>query len=159
MYVGMRDENNGLIDLIADLPEMDSMLEVGSFAGESALMFYNSGKFKSITCVDVWEDPHGAKRMAYAEESFNKRLGGKVTKIKAAFTERLNLPKFDFIYIDADHNYESVKQDIQLAKKLIKPNGIIAGHDYSHGFAGLMNAVNEEFKKIVRYRDSSWRAL
>ena len=159
MYVGMRDENNGLIDLIADLPEMDSMLEVGSFAGESALMFYDSGKFKSITCVDVWQDKHAAERMAYAEKSFNERVGDKVIKIKSAFTESINLPKFDFIYIDADHNYESVKQDIILAKKLIKPNGIIAGHDYRETYQGVIKAVKEEFSEVKIYRDSSWRAL
>ena len=159
MYVGMRDENNGLLDLIADLPEMESMLEVGSFAGESGLLFYNSRKFKSITCVDIWKDVHDPERMAYAEKSFDKRLGGKVTKIKAAFTEGLNLPKFDFIYIDANHSYESVKQDIILAKKLIKPNGIIAGHDYRETYQGVIKAVKEEFSEVKIYRDSSWRAL
>jgi predicted O-methyltransferase YrrM len=159
LYKGMRDENNGLLDLISELPAMETMLEIGSFAGESGLMFYNSGKFKSITCVDCWIDPINQKRMDEAERSFDVRVGNKVKKIKAYFSKDLNLPKFDFIYIDANHSYESVKHDIMLAKKLIKEGGIIAGHDYRSGYAGLMDAVNEEFTKIIRYRDSSWKAI
>ena len=36
---------------------------------------------------------------------------------------------FDFIYIDGSHYYEEVKEDIRLAKILIKEGGVIAGDD------------------------------
>lgn len=38
----------------------------------------------------------------------------------------------DFIYIDGNHDYEFVKKDIGLYWKLLKPKGIIAGHDFKH---------------------------
>lgn len=37
----------------------------------------------------------------------------------------------DFIYLDADHSYEAVKKDLELAWGLIRPGGALAGHDYS----------------------------
>jgi len=37
---------------------------------------------------------------------------------------------FDFIYIDADHSYESVKQDIEAWYPKCKVGGIFSGHDY-----------------------------
>lgn len=41
----------------------------------------------------------------------------------------LKKQSFDFIFIDGDHKFEAVKHDIKLALDLIKPKGIIAGHD------------------------------
>ena len=56
---------------------------------------------------------------------------------------------FDLIYIDADHSYEGVKQDANLAKEKIVDNGVIVFNDYV-GFNffegehyGVIRAVNE----------------
>ena len=37
---------------------------------------------------------------------------------------------FDFIYIDGEHTYKAVKQDINDWWSKVKPGGILAGHDY-----------------------------
>ena len=37
---------------------------------------------------------------------------------------------FDFVYIDADHYYDSVKEDINLWYPKVVPGGILSGHDY-----------------------------
>ena len=56
------------------------------------------------------------------------------------------------------HNYKSVKADIALALGIIKPRGVIAGHDYSTRFPGVVQAVKETFNAPpdVRFRDTSW---
>lgn len=38
---------------------------------------------------------------------------------------------FDLIYIDADHTYESVVQDIKAWMPKVRKGGILAGHDYT----------------------------
>ena len=40
---------------------------------------------------------------------------------------------FDFVYIDARHDYESVKEDLQAWCGKVRPGGILAGHDYVDG--------------------------
>ena len=56
---------------------------------------------------------------------------------------------FDWMYIDGDHSFEGVSRDIQEAKRLIKPDGILVFNDYtvySHleGIQyGVMRAVND----------------
>lgn len=59
---------------------------------------------------------------------------------------RLNYQKgyFDFIYIDADHRYESVKQDLQMWSELLSENSLLCGHDYGNEvFTGVKKAVDE----------------
>ena len=56
---------------------------------------------------------------------------------------------FDWIYIDANHSYESVKRDIDEAKRAVKRGGLLVFNDYafrSHREVmayGVVQAVNE----------------
>lgn len=56
---------------------------------------------------------------------------------------------FDLIYIDANHTYDAVKADTEIAKKKIKRDGILMFNDYimydhnSHFAYGVVQAVNE----------------
>jgi hypothetical protein len=40
---------------------------------------------------------------------------------------------FDFVYIDARHDYASVKEDLEAWASKVRPGGILAGHDYVDG--------------------------
>jgi hypothetical protein len=56
---------------------------------------------------------------------------------------------FDWIYIDADHTYEGVKADIQVAQTKVKPGGYLVFNDFALiarmglGTFGVHNAVCE----------------
>ena len=52
---------------------------------------------------------------------------------------------FDMIFIDAAHDYLNVTKDIAWARRHVKPNGILSGHDYCETFPGVIQAVNEAF--------------
>jgi len=56
----------------------------------------------------------------------------------------------DFVFIDAGHTYEDTRQDITTWTPKVKPDGIVAGHDYNgkmdrEGRAGVKLAVDEFF--------------
>jgi hypothetical protein len=55
----------------------------------------------------------------------------RMTSVEAA----ANVPdhSFDFVYIDARHDYESVKEDLEAWCSKVRPGGILAGHDYVDG--------------------------
>src|SRR5206468_3400680 len=55
----------------------------------------------------------------------------RMTSAEAA--ARIAPGSLDFVYLDARHDYESVKQDLELWYDKIRPGGIIAGHDYRDG--------------------------
>jgi len=65
---------------------------------------------------------------------------------------------FDFVYIDGNHKYNHVKEDILKWLPKVNPNGVIAGHDYNHAYEGVIKAVDEIFSKdnIQLFPDSSW---
>jgi len=51
---------------------------------------------------------------------------------------------FDYVYIDAIHEYDNVTEDIKAWFPKVKKGGILAGHDF--WYTGVRNAVYEFFK-------------
>ncbi len=55
----------------------------------------------------------------------------------------------DFVYLDGNHRYESVREDIEAWYPKVKDGGLLAGHDYvedgitAHGDFGVRKAVAE----------------
>ena len=54
----------------------------------------------------------------------------------------------DLVYIDGDHSYNGVKNDLNISYKKVKTGGYICGHDYSPDiFDGVVKAVDEFCKQ------------
>ena len=49
----------------------------------------------------------------------------------------------DFVYIDAAHDEASVAADLKAWAPLVRPGGILAGHDYCEAHPGVIQAVNK----------------
>lgn len=157
-----------LLALLAECGLHDAlMVEVGSYAGESADVFASCRLISHLICVDPWQAGYDPNDLAShtdfteVESTFDavmSRHPGKIEKYKGTLQqliqERPDL-RPDIVYIDANHNYEFVKADIQAAKKL-NPK-VIAGHDYDMYHTGVRRAVAEEFGDPMRvFYDCSW---
>lgn len=147
----------GLDSLIKEnLGSTTIMCELGSYAGVSSSLF--AYYCKHIYCVDSWL--HSYDGHDDIEKIFDETMSGffNVTKVKGFSNLVVNGFEnnfFDFVYVDADHSYESAKEDILLWLPKIKSGGAIGGHDYNG--VGVRTAVDELFgKKIKVYEDSSW---
>ena len=64
----------------------------------------------------------------------------------------------DWVFIDANHNYDYVRADIAAWTPKVRPGGIIAGHDYlDRDGWGVIRAVDEAFgERVCRARHSVW---
>lgn len=51
----------------------------------------------------------------------------------------------DFVFIDAGHSYDAVKEDIRLWAPKVRAGGWLGGHDYSQAYCGVIVAVQEAF--------------
>ncbi len=65
----------------------------------------------------------------------------RATSVEAA--RKVSAHSVDFVFIDAIHLYEDVKQDIELWTPKIREGGMIAGDDYLDRFPGVKRAVDE----------------
>ena len=158
----------GLKDLCRFIPKDATMVEVGCYRGESTRVWLSEKKVKKLICIDVWDLIHYSEKDYYdkdvvqgAEKAFDAVIEGQgVTKIKERSSVALQKliddgVKIDIIYIDGDHSYKAVKNDIALAKKLVRPGGIIAGHDLHHPKSA--KAIKEAFDFVdVKFCDASW---
>jgi predicted O-methyltransferase YrrM len=62
----------------------------------------------------------------------------------------------DFVFIDADHNYESVKKDILSWLPKMREGGIMSGHDYHNNTCGVKQAVDELFPNVTIGINNIW---
>jgi hypothetical protein len=172
MIIKMRKDNNdGLLELIKKIPSNIVMAEIGCYAGESTSLFLNSGKIKTLYAIDPWKigydnsDPASNSDMLEVENLFNIRTnicmnnnkGIELLKLKMTLKDAFEmLPELDLIYIDGDHTYNGVLNDILLGKKKVKIGGIISGHDYRKTNP-IVVAVNEVLGiPDFIFSDTSW---
>ncbi len=66
--------------------------------------------------------------------------------------------QFDIVFIDALHDYESVKQDIGLWWPKVRVGGILSGHDANHQWPGVERAIADSFNlmHVGIASDSVW---
>ena len=61
-------------------------------------------------------------------------------------SEKIEDGSLDLVFIDANHEYDCIKEDIALWTPKVRKGGIISGHDYGPAHPGVMKAVREYFK-------------
>ncbi len=73
----------------------------------------------------------------------------------AEASRRYETGTLDFVLIDADHSYESVKNDLELWRPKVKKGGIICGDDFNAvDFPGVAKAVTEFFSTPLKAVES-----
>jgi alkanesulfonate monooxygenase SsuD/methylene tetrahydromethanopterin reductase-like flavin-dependent oxidoreductase (luciferase family) len=144
------------------------MVEVGCYVGDSTEIWAQN--CKEIHAVDPWlngyddTDPSSYNiPMKTIEAQFDELLPQypNIIKHKMKSVDAAALfddESLDFVYIDGDHRYEAVKDDIDAWLPKVKKGLIIAGHDYQHKWApGVKPAVLEKLGSIDRhFQDTSW---
>lgn len=129
---------------------MPYVCEVGSWAGRSAIIMSEAGA-RPVMCIDTWEGSkndkgcqaydgsRGTPLEVFKRNTAKYDIGyAQAESPKAA--EMWPDKKFDIVYIDAEHDYESVMADIKAWKP--KAKHWIAGHDY-HSFPDVQRAVKD----------------
>jgi predicted O-methyltransferase YrrM len=156
-WFNYQDTFNFLLD---KTPENGRFVECGAWLGSSTAYLCDEAIKKNINVyvVDSWK---GSQDELYT----NHKLATQ-TDIYPIFLSNMGHRKFipirklsheasldfedsscDVVFIDMEHTYHAVKQDIQCWLPKVKAGGYIAGHDYALYALGLMQAVQESFGK------------
>jgi hypothetical protein len=164
--------------LVRVLPEKGTFVEVGVWKGRSLAYFIveaiNANKNFNIYAVDTWEgSPEHKSDNAIINNTLFEEFTDNLTSVKDKFkalqmtskqaSELFKNESIDGIFIDAAHEYEAVKEDLELWYPKVKSGGYFCGHDYSAGWPGVVQAVNEFFvnkpnELIIAGPELSWAA-
>lgn len=135
------------------------ILELGVYQGRGTSLWnvelINSGVNYEYYAVDhfLGSNEH-SKEIDYYNNTLNN-LQPIIERIKVIKNDSLSESKnyddeyFDIVYIDASHEYLPVKNDILSWLPKVKKGGIICGDDYTPGWPGVVQAVNEIFENKV----------
>jgi hypothetical protein len=155
-------------------------VEVGVHEGDHALSLLENLDIKKLYLIDPWEyykeyegDYKGYMDVQItglpdAEKVTRRRMikyENQVEIIKSFSSKCLNqIPdNLDFVYIDANHNYKFITEDMRNFWKKVRVGGIMGGHDYYNGYQRMcddvIRAVGEfayENKLQLRVETPDW---
>jgi len=127
-------------------------------------------------CVDPWkmysDYRKAVKGKTHLEANYdeiyevfkhrNRKFRKKINILRMMGEQALNkVPDnhLDFVFIDGNHSYKYVKQDIIGWSKKVKPGGLISGHDYGrnqHSDIEVTKAVNELMPNVNKGDNGVW---
>jgi len=75
----------------------------------------------------------------------NKVIALQMTSVEASKTVLDG--SLDWVFIDANHEYEYIKENLKIWSSKVKLGGLVSGHDYGNKWKGIKRAVNEYIPK------------
>lgn len=162
---------NALADLVRDVADVDGLLvEIGSWEGRSTIAMANAAYPRCVKAIDTWQGSPGeitanlaAKRDVFAK--FNANIEhytrGNVDPYVMGWRKWVdrweNFPdvRFALVFIDAEHTYREVFDNVMAVRLLMSPGGIICGDDAHH--PPIREALDEIFGlDTLEYQATLW---
>lgn len=156
------------------------VIEVGSWHGRSTRALGDNA-MGIVYAVDTWDGSanerdtwHQSARSMDGDHAFYEFMQnnidlvsrGKIVPVRMSSKNasdffRRNGIIADMIFIDADHTYEGVVSDIKSWMPLLKPGGLLCGHDYVHSdHMKVIEAVDDVLGKVgVAPNTSIWHMI
>ena len=140
--------------------------EIGCWKGKSSAYLVveaiNSAKNIKICCVDNWlgDSGSGYDTTGKLYETFLENMKPVIGKFEpfpmssVEASKLFNNNSIDIVFIDADHAYEHVKEDILAWLPKVKQKGIIAGHDLEA--PSVVKAVSEVLPNYQNAGEDCW---
>jgi len=121
------------------------VVEVGVGNGGFSRYLLESCSGITLFSIDPWEGVDsrpGGKQKTY-EKLAKYDTRSKILDLKSVEgSQQFEDLSIDFVYIDSDHSFDAVKQDLACWWPKIKLSGIMAGHDYDLRQSGVIKAVD-----------------
>lgn len=160
-------------NLIKEIPHGGTFVELGVWKGRSLCSVSDLIISKNLTviAVDTFEGTVGEDSSLFQEAKeidIEKQFRENIKKfciedkvvIKKMTTDDaskvIEEKSVDLVFIDANHEYSFIKNDIKNWKSKLKEKSSMCGHDYASRFDGVIKAVNEEFGEKIIIDNGIW---
>lgn len=151
-----------LLDL---LPANGIAAEIGVAFGDFTRSIMARAAPERLYLIDAWSTDRYREGLARIREDWAAEISegrmivrqGLSTKVLAGLTP----DTFDWVYIDTNHSYPTTLAELELCRPLMKPGGLIAGHDFCTGnvIDAVPYGVVEAVGKFCRDHDWGFRYL
>lgn len=135
---------------------MGTVVEIGAWKGRSTVAILG-GCTGIVFSVDPWRGYDGS----YGEYIHNTAPYTHLVIVKMpslSAVQIFNGDPVDMVFIDGDHSYESIRDDIKAW--LPKTSKLICGHDYGDPLApGVKQAVDEKFGEVATVKSIWYKKL
>lgn len=138
--------------------EFNYMLEVGSAAGANAKVFCEILEIKELFIIDDNKHDKHVHRGTNLKNVNHKEFIGNSQGDEANNWVKSFNKKFDIIYIDADHSYQGVINDIKNYVEFLSEDGFMIFHD-SLACEGVSRAIAEISNFSLKENFSSKKTL
>lgn len=140
--------------MLTKLEKGGKVAEIGVDRGEFSDLILKITEPEILHLIDVWHSKrYHSGLFEHVKNKFDNLIkSGRVQLHRNLSTEAVEyFPDgyFNWIYIDTNHSYETTRDELLKYAPKVKPDGIIAGHDYSIGYwitskrYGVIEAVHE----------------
>lgn len=134
--------------------------EIGTEKGRYAEALCRTIPNLKLYCIDYWESYPQYTDFVRPDTFRNiyKIARRKLAQYNCVLIKKFSMDavkdfadgSLDFVFIDGNHRYDFVRDDIRQWSKKVRKGGIVSGHDYyktPHGNVGVINAVDEYVKE------------
>ncbi|WP_075352589.1 class I SAM-dependent methyltransferase [Algoriphagus marinus] len=125
-------------ELLKKMPKSSIVAELGVDEGKFSESILNICKPKKLHLVDLWgSSRYNEGKKNDVKQKFKDQIDSGQVEINLGYSTEVGGQfedeYFDWIYIDTDHSYKTTILELEVWSKKIKPDGIIAGHDFIIG--------------------------
>lgn len=147
-----KEDNAAIWKAANTMPQCGVAVEIGSAEGQSTITIALAQNFVKVHAIDMMPTANLLVNLKAAE--VNDRVV--VYPCKSEQAAKWFDQEIDFLFIDATHTADAVKQDIDLWSPCLKVGGYIAFHDYHESHVGMIEAIDEKIKNNPDYEGSLW---
>lgn len=151
-----------------------TIAEIGVENGDNALSMLDNMSISHLYLVDCYLSYADYLTSLTSQQEQNSRYFKMFFQLKKYFDRATLVTRFssfastlfsnsffDYVYIDANHDYQNVKQDINLWWSKVKEGGVLGGHDFDQTAVHNVSKAVREFVleknlKLLLFNDSDW---
>ena len=172
-------------EAVGFFPEGSRFVEVGTYLGRSlcslAEAVERSGKNITLIGIDTCRGsgPEGGQQKNYHGKAVEDGGGtfagalhknlvdcGAADRVMLIITDSIAASRLfadgslEWVHLDARHDYESVRADIEAWRPKVKSGGWLSGDDYDEEkWPGLVKAVRESVPRATPWSTGQWRYI
>ena len=104
--------------------------EIGVDVGRNAERILSISNPKELYLIDCWDSSNNQFDLMINNKFKDNKNVKIIRKTSVETSKQFEDNYFDWVYIDASHGYELVKEDIESWWPKVKTGGYLCGHDY-----------------------------